>query len=110
MTTNIITNIEETPVGELVTDMANAPAIIAEYFDYLNGKDEVSWREKSRVEFLRDDNIRNLTMLKKIGHYRTDAEIAEVDKIIEGYKSLVVRHNPEKPVFEIPMGIEYRGE
>lgn len=57
---------------------------------------------------MRDDNIRNLNLLKKYGHYRTEKEIAEVDEIIANYNSLVIRHNPEKPVIEIPMGVEYK--
>lgn len=110
MTTNIVTNIDETPVNELLTKAENAPAMIEEYFNYLNSKEEVTWREKSRVSFLRDDQIRNITLLKNIGYYVTESEMAEADKMISFYKSLSVRHNPEKPVVHIPMGSEYTGE
>lgn len=110
MTINIVTNIEETPVGELLDRAENAPAMIQEYFNYLNSKEDVSWREKSRVDFLRDDQIRNITLLKNIGYYVTESEIAEADKMISFYKSLTVRHNPEKPVVHIPMGSDYTGE
>lgn len=106
---NIVTNIEETLVGELLTDVESTPAQIEEYFDYLNSKEEVTWKEKARVDFLRDDQIRNIKFLKSIGHYVTESEIAEAEKMISFYKSLTVRHNPEKPVFHIPMGVEYTG-
>lgn len=109
MTTNIVTNIEETPVGDLLTETENAPAVIEEYFNYLNNKEEVTWKEKARVSFLRDDQIRNINLLKSIGYYVTESEIAEAETMISFYKSLTVRHNPEKPIFHIPMGAEYTG-